>query len=230
MTAKPGIEYEIVPAARAHFLTPYFDLGAELTGVGRRFKSAVVERAGLAHCKRVVELGCGSGLTCELIKQRFSDCEVVGVDPDRTILEMARRRLGKSGVGGAELICARAEATGLAPASVDVVLSILTFHHLPPQAKEAAAAEAARLLRPGGVLFVVDLKPLLPIARQLNERERASSAYGLRTNTPERLRNTFEAAGFEVSLETAPGGGLFSPWIFGLRGRKRTTGHTALSV
>jgi ubiquinone/menaquinone biosynthesis C-methylase UbiE len=223
MTAKPAVEYEILPAARAHFLTPYFDVAAELTGVGRRFKTAIVERAGLGTCKRVVEFGCGSGLTCQLIAQRFPDCEVVGVDADRAILEIARRRLAKSGIGGAELICARAEATGLAAASVDAVLSILTFHHLPPQAKEAAAAEAARLLRPGGVLFVVDLKPLLPITRPLKEAERSSSAYGPRTNTPERLRQAFEAAGFEIKLEPAPGGGLFSHWIFGLRGRKVRT-------
>lgn len=150
--------YAVVPAAGYHWLTPCFDCLAGLLGFGRSFKQRVVDAAGLSDGARVLDIGCGSGLLALLIKQRYPGCEVVGIDADDRILEIARKRMEKAGVTGVQLCCARAEETGLADGSIDAAVSTLAFHHLPPAAKEGATREVARVLRPGGTFLLVDLR------------------------------------------------------------------------
>jgi ubiquinone/menaquinone biosynthesis C-methylase UbiE len=215
-----AVTYKILPAAGFHFLTPWFDLLAGVAGVGRRFKARVVGLAGISDGIRVLDLGCGSGLTVVLVKQRFPRCHVIGVDADPRILGIARRRLQTAQVGGVDFVCARAEGTGLEAACIDVALCVLTFHHLPPLGKEAAAREIGRVLRPGGTLLSIDLRPLIPTRRFLTEQERASPRAGLRTNTPQDLSMALGAAGLQVKDEPSPGGGLFAPWTFALRAWK----------
>lgn len=212
--------YKILPAAGFHLLTPWFDLLAGVTGVGRRFKARAVDLAEVEDGMRVLEVGCGSGVTALLLKQLYPRSHVVGLDADPRILEIARRRLIKARVGGVDLVCARAEATAVKASSVDAALSLLTFHHLPPRAKRDAAREIARVLRPSGTFLLVDLRPLVPVRRMLTEQDQGSPRLGLRTNTAEALRTAFASAGFNVTDEHAPAAGLFSRWTFALRARK----------
>ena len=56
----------------------------------------------------------------------------------------------------ARFIHAAAEAVPLADASQDVVVAVYLLHEVPSAARRAIAAEAARLLRPGGLLVLAD--------------------------------------------------------------------------
>jgi ubiquinone/menaquinone biosynthesis C-methylase UbiE len=218
---RPGIAaYDIVPAAGFHFLTPCFDLVAGITGVGRAFKERAVALAGITDGIRVLDLGCGSGLAALLVKERFPRCRVIGVDPDPRILGIARRRVEKAQVRGIEFVCARAEETGLDATSIDAVLCLLAFHHVPPRGKQEAAREMARVLRPGGTVLIVDLRPLSPYRRELSDDERKSPRAGRRSNTPSAVSAALAGAGLSVTEERSPGGGLFARWIFALRGQK----------
>jgi ubiquinone/menaquinone biosynthesis C-methylase UbiE len=158
VTAKNGAGYPILPAAGFHFLTPLYDFGTALLGFGRRFKEEVVARAGLTDGMRVLDVGCGTGLLVDAVKRGGSRSTVVGVDADPRVLEIARRRIARAGHAGVDLVCARAEDTGLESASFDAALSTLVFHHLPQAAKEGAAREVARTLRPGSRFLLVDLR------------------------------------------------------------------------
>ncbi len=79
---------------------------------------------------------------------------VVGVDPARAQLEMARRR------GGVPRYV-RAEATNLPfpGASFDAVLACLVFEHI--EAVDESIAEVGRVLRPGGRFLFFLNHPLL---------------------------------------------------------------------
>ncbi len=214
--------YAVVPAAGYHWLTPCFDCFAGLLGFGRSFKERVVDAAGLSNGDRVLDIGCGSGLLALLVKRRYPACEVVAIDADARILEIARKRIEKARVTGVQVRCARAEETGLEDGSIDAALSTLAFHHLPPAAKEKAAREAARVLRPGGTFLLVDLKPLMRPRRPPRDHELRSTKMAFRNNRPESLAAMLAKVGLQVEPARAP-----KPWLpvfptFALRATKPT--------
>jgi len=96
--------------------------------------------------RTVVDLGCGGGLLAVPLAE--AGARVVGVDLARRALQEARRRQVPAFlplVG--DLAC-----VPVAPASADLVLLADVLEHVDHPA--AAVSEAARLLRPGGLLFV----------------------------------------------------------------------------
>ena len=69
-------------------------------------------------------------------------------------------RLLTNVVGGAKPVVFKernAEATGLADGSADVVSIQFVLHEVPQQGRAALLAEAKRVLRPGGLLMVLDI-------------------------------------------------------------------------
>ncbi len=200
----PDLGYSVLPAASFHVLTRAYDLLAGLTGFGAGFKRQVIERAEIKDGMSVLDLGCGSGVLLRLLKGCHPLCRVVGVDADPRILGLARRRAHDAGLDDIEFVCAGAERTGLDPVSFDVVVSSLVFHHLPPRAKEEAVREVARVLRPGGRFVLVDLRPMFPLRRPLDDWERLSPRLGLRTNTPDALSVELAHAGFKVEAVAPP--------------------------
>ena len=72
---------------------------------------------------RVVETGCGAAALLRRVLAAHPGARGVGVDPDGAALARARA----AGVG-AELIEARAQDAGLAPASFDLVINVASSH------------------------------------------------------------------------------------------------------
>ena len=60
-----------------------------------------------------------------------------------------------------------AEATGLESMSLDLISLQFVCHELPQTATAAVLSEAARLLRPGGVLLMVDQDPSSAVLQRL---------------------------------------------------------------
>ena len=56
---------------------------------------------------------------------------------------------------------ASAAATPFADNSIDVLQAMILFHELPPEVTERVIAEAARILKPGGSLTIIDF-PHIP--------------------------------------------------------------------
>lgn len=101
----------------------------------------------------VGDLGCGSGQLVAALVGRVRN--VIGVDDSAAMLQAARRRL--RGLGPVDLRRGRLESLPLDDAELDVAFCVLVLHHVPEPL--AALREAARVLRPGGRLVVVDMLP-----------------------------------------------------------------------
>src|SRR4051794_35653601 len=102
----------------------------------------------------VVDVGCGGG-TYTRAWHELGAAAVVGVDSSAPILAEAASAHGQ--LPGVDFRLGEATATGLPDRCADVVFARALIHHLTDLG--AFAREAARLLRPGGVLLVQDRTP-----------------------------------------------------------------------
>lgn len=75
---------------------------------------------------------------------------------ERRRAPQAVRSSGAAALGGCDFVQCAAEALPYDDGSFDVVYSIYLFHEMPDSARHAALAEAARVLRPGGLLVATD--------------------------------------------------------------------------
>ena len=95
----------------------------------------------------VADLGSGTGLSTRWAKTWASS--VIGIEPNPDMRAIAESRP----LEGVEYRHGTSSRSGLTAASVDVVLVVQAMHWMEPH---ATFAEVARILRPGGVLAVVD--------------------------------------------------------------------------
>ncbi len=117
-----------------------------------------------------LDLGCSVGvgtlaLADWLARRQPEPATVSGLDLSPEMLAVARVRDGQRRIQAWHH--APAEATGLPAASVDLVTLQFVCHELPQSATRAVLAEAARLLRPGGVIALVDQDPGSAVIRRL---------------------------------------------------------------
>lgn len=136
----------------------FFDTGSESWDelrdelFGERFHLAAL--LGLLPGEWVLaDLGCGTGTVAEALAPFVR--RVIGVDGSAPMLDLARRRLAR--FDNAQLHLGELESLPLEDAAVDVTTLILVLHHL--ERPEAAIAEAARCLRAGGRILIVDMLP-----------------------------------------------------------------------
>ncbi|HWU79236.1 MAG TPA: class I SAM-dependent methyltransferase [Caulobacter sp.] len=125
------------------------DMG-EAGDYGRQYvlDPPMVARLGLLPPGRALDVGCGEGRFCRILRREGFD--PVGLDPTLELLDAARTR-DPEGV----YVEGRAEALGFPDASFDLVVSCLSLIDIAPA--EAAIAEMVRVLRPGGTLLVANL-------------------------------------------------------------------------
>jgi len=101
----------------------------------------------------VADLGCGTGTVAEALSPFVR--RVTGVDASPPMLELAEQRLQR--FDNVELLLGELESLPMENNHIDVATFILVLHHL--EQPELAIREAARCLRPGGQVLIVDMLP-----------------------------------------------------------------------
>lgn len=103
---------------------------------------------------RLIDIGCGTGRFLDFVKQAWPRLPVIGVDLSEAYIGHARRHLKRW--SRTHFVVANAEAIPAPDNSCDAVTSIFMLHELPPEVRQAVIAEAARVLKPGGRLILMD--------------------------------------------------------------------------
>ncbi|WP_028746306.1 ArsR/SmtB family transcription factor [Rhizobium mesoamericanum] len=117
--------------------------------------AAVVRLLGSQPIDSLLDLGTGTGRILELLSGLYR--RAIGVDASRNMLSVARANLDKSGITKASVRHADILNLPFEAQDFDVVTihQVLHFFDQP----EVAIGEAARMLRPGGRLVIIDLAP-----------------------------------------------------------------------
>lgn len=115
----------------------------------------IAELAGAAQGRRILDVGCGTGGVTLACAARGA--EVVGIDKNPGMLDVARRKLAeKPPPGAVELIelGALEIEDGFAERSFDAVVSCLLMSELLPEERSYMLASARSRIRSGGVLVI----------------------------------------------------------------------------
>jgi SAM-dependent methyltransferase len=97
---------------------------------------------------RLLDVGAGPGTFATRATERFSELDVIAIEPSR---DFARPRHGVA------VACARGEALPLPDASIDVAICLSSIRHV--QDRGAVLRELRRAVKTGGRLVIVELDP-----------------------------------------------------------------------
>ena len=107
--------------------------------------------------KRVMDFGCGTGMSLSLLADILKAEQVIGLDPSEESLAVARESVGNQHVRLAT------PASYLPQQDLDLVFCNGVFHHIPEADRPAAMNYVYRCLRPGGLFAMWENNPWNPI-------------------------------------------------------------------
>jgi ArsR family transcriptional regulator len=121
----------------------------------REVEAALSETIATAEPQDLLDIGTGTGRVIEVLGPRV--VHALGIDQSREMLAVARVNLERAGLSNSIVRLADMYQLPLADASFDAVVIHQVLHYADRPA--AAITEAARVLRPNGILVVVDFAP-----------------------------------------------------------------------
>ena len=159
---RDAYELSKVRSARAANAEAYFESVADewdsirtLHFQNEAIEDALLTAAGPGPFDRIVDLGTGTGRMLALFSPRTREAE--GLDLSHKMLTVARANLARAGITNAKVRQGDVSATPFDQDSADLVIIHQVLHYVEDTA--AVLAEAARILRPGGRLLIVDFAP-----------------------------------------------------------------------
>ena len=120
-----------------------------------RVEAAILKAVGGRHFGSLLDLGTGTGRMLELLAPLYD--RAVGIDASPSMLAVARANLDRAGIASAQVRLGDIYNLPLPRDAFDLVTIHQVLHYLDDP--ERALGEAARVLRPGGRMLIVDFAP-----------------------------------------------------------------------
>jgi ubiquinone/menaquinone biosynthesis C-methylase UbiE len=162
-----------------------------------------------------LELGSGTGSATQSVARCFPEAKITCLDLSHPYTKHARRQLDAF----ERVDCVQGDAATLdfGDARFDAVYSVFLFHELPMPVREQVLTETIRVLRPGGLIALVDSlqagdDPELDWALEFFPREFHEPYYANYSANP--MESMLADAGFEA-LDA--GTGYMAKWVEGRR-------------
>lgn len=180
-----------------------FGMGAAHPG-GFPLTKEILENEELDKNSKVLDVGCGTGLTSAYISKTFSS-KVIGLDNHPVMIQKAKERIKRS-LLNVEIINGNAEHLPFSDCTFDFVIveSVTIF----TSSIKKSIQEFERVLKPNGVL--IDLEMTCEQDLLDGEKEEIKNAYEIKEVLTENdWKTLLQTVGFD-SIETITGGAASS--------------------
>jgi len=182
-------------------------------GRERAYREHLLDLSGIAPGMQVLDIGCGTGTQAIASWRRSQPAgAVVGIDISTAMLAVARRKVRRAGLDLA-FHHANADALPFEDDRFDVVTITTVMHMIPQSRRRPCLREAARVLRRGGRLLLIDYGGDPDSRRHWTARHGPHRRFDLHS-----LREPMSAEGFEE----VDGGPIDWLSLHFLRGTTRT--------
>ena len=189
-------EHDFIPAAGRDAFLPGYDLLTRVLGMNAVY-DAFVAWAELTDGLRVLEIGCGTGNVTVRAKRAAPGADLTATDPDPLALARAQRKT--RGLTKIRFARAYAQELPFSDGEFDCALSSMMLHHLDDEIKAATAAEIHRVLRPGGMLHIVDIGGPMTVNDGLMARRMLRNPH-IVGNLGDSIPRLLRSVGFDCSV------------------------------
>jgi ubiquinone/menaquinone biosynthesis C-methylase UbiE len=155
MTSSTSPHIDYIPPLHINRLTVFYDLFMRLLMRDAKIKAKLIDDASIEDGQRILDLGCGTGTLMLMIKRKYSDVDLIGLDIDSESLRLALRKSYKA-KSSIALVKGSAIQLPYASETFDRVLSSLVYHHLRSDQKVSSMQEVLRVLKPKGQFLLAD--------------------------------------------------------------------------
>jgi SAM-dependent methyltransferase len=167
----------------------------EKGGIGQRFRIFRDDRVFslIENCSRVIDLGCGEGITLEELLKRFPDKKCLGID-------LSMEHLKTCKLYSLPVVRGDVRHLSLKGESADCCLLMDVIEHL--DQPEKALEEAFNVLKPGGslvLLFPNDRMFFLSRLIVFKFKEAFYDPGHVKRWNPKEMRGLLEKKGFKIS-------------------------------
>lgn len=151
--------------------------------------SLLLEQVNVEQGAAVLDVGCGTGT----ILQRISEKTAIagyGIDVEANMIVEAKKKCPDM-----DIQVSACEHTPFDNQQFDVITACMAYHHFSD--KKGFAKEAARILKPGGVLYVADPRFPWIIRKVINGMAKLFRVTGF-FGTPQEIYTNFREYGFQL--------------------------------
>lgn len=139
-------------------IAPAYDFmnRAMTLGIDKWWRAKAVRMLRQEHPCRILDIATGTGDLAIKLARSIPGCTVDGVDLSQGMIEIGRRKVQAAGLSGRVTMqtgdCLNLQMPGCSYDAITVAYGVRNFEHL-----MAGYVEMARVLRPGGMLCVIEL-------------------------------------------------------------------------
>lgn len=138
----------------------------KLSSFGRdyfaKYKIEIVKEKTNYTPKKILDFGCGDGISCKLLKEAFPKSEIVGVDVSEESIKTAKEK-----ICGCEFFLYDGFELPFEKGEFDLIFSSCVFHHIAKENHLQLLEELYSVANSSAKLFIFEHNPINPFTRKI---------------------------------------------------------------
>lgn len=156
----------------------------------KRYQELLLAEMAVNPDDSILDVGCGNGTLFKMLSEKYP-INGHGVDISEKMIENARKKCPRM-----TFKVSSCDRIPFPDQIFDIITVCVALHHFPDI--RAFAAEAARLLKPGGLLYIAEGHLPLIIRQMFNPFVRLSKSGDVKVYSPKEIERAFASFGFQM--------------------------------